>query len=209
MSEETRDYSTLGISARRAVETGLASAEWYHSDVPRAKLKQLMSRTDGPAVRDTLIWLACLLGFATIAVILWPSWWSVPFFLAYGVLYGSAGDSRWHECGHGTAFKTRWMNRAVYQLASFMTIRNPIAWRWSHSRHHSDTIIVGRDPEIVFMRPPNLMRVGANFFGLCDSYQGLKNMVNYALGRIGITFPNQKGPGRLPWRVSGALSMQW
>ena len=40
----------------------------------------------------------------------WGTWWCVPFFLVYGVLYGSSTDSRWHECGHGTAFKTRWMN---------------------------------------------------------------------------------------------------
>ena len=33
-------------------------------------------------------------------------------------------------------------------------VRNPVEWRWSHARHHTDTIIVGRDPEIVAMRPP-------------------------------------------------------
>ena len=43
----------------------------------------------------------------------------------YGVLYGSASDSRWHECGHGTAFKTPWMNDLVYQVASFMIMREP------------------------------------------------------------------------------------
>ena len=30
-----RDYSLLGPDAKRAVETGLAAAEWYHSDIPR------------------------------------------------------------------------------------------------------------------------------------------------------------------------------
>ena len=184
MADVKRDYSTLGPSARRAVEIGLASAEWYHSDLSREQLKQLMTRSDHPAVRDTLIWLACLIGFASIGIALWPSWWSAPFWLAYGVLYGSAGDSRWHECGHGTAFRTRWMNRVVYQIASFMMVRNPIAWRWSHSRHHSETIVVGRDPEIALMRPPNMLRLMSNFVGLSDSYHGLKNMLNYALGRI-------------------------
>ena len=82
----------------------------------------------------------------------------LPFF-CYGVLYGSASDSRWHECGHGTAFKTHWMNDAVYQIASFMMMREPTVWRWSHTRHHTDTIIVGRDPEIVAMRPPDLLGI--------------------------------------------------
>ena len=31
---------------------------------------------------------------------------ALPVFAVYGVLYASPADSRWHECGHGTAFKT-------------------------------------------------------------------------------------------------------
>jgi fatty acid desaturase len=92
----------------------------------------------------------------------WGSWVAAPFFLCYGVLYGSASDSRWHEAGHGTAFRTRWMNDVVYQIASFMIMREPTVWRWSHARHHTDTLIVGRDPEIVAMRPPRLAKILAN-----------------------------------------------
>ena len=55
-----RDYSLLGRDAKRAVETGLAAAEWYHTDVPRKQMKELMKREDGPAIRDTIIWLGAL-----------------------------------------------------------------------------------------------------------------------------------------------------
>lgn len=178
----SRDYSLIGRDAQLAVEKGLASAEWYHTEVPRKTMKDLMKRSDGPAIRDTIIWLGSMIVFAGLAVWLWPSLWSVPFFLAYGVLYGSATDSRWHECGHGTAFKTRWMNDVVYQIASFMIMRNPVTWRWSHTRHHTDTIIVGRDPEIVFMRPPELARVFLNFFGILDAAHAMKSMVLNAFG---------------------------
>ena len=41
-----RDYSLVGESSKRAVETGLASAEWYHTEIPRAAMKQLMQRKD-------------------------------------------------------------------------------------------------------------------------------------------------------------------
>ncbi|CAD7049894.1 fatty acid desaturase [Pseudorhizobium endolithicum] len=177
-----RDYSMLGHSARRAVEIGLASAEWYHTDVPRKAMKDLMKRTDAAAIRDTVIWLGSMVLLVAAAIWLWPTWWSAPFFLAYGVLYGSASDSRWHECGHGTAFKTRWMNDAVYQIASFMIMRNPVTWRWSHTRHHTDTIIVGRDPEIVFMKPIELFRIFLNFFGVLDAWHGMKTMVINAFG---------------------------
>ena len=44
------------------------------------------------------------------------------------------------------------MNNAVYEIRVFM-VRAIDAWRWTHTRHHTDTVIVGRDPEIVAMRP--------------------------------------------------------
>lgn len=40
------------------------------------------------------------------------------------------------------------MNDVVYQIVSFMLMRYPVSWRWSHARRHTDTSIVGRDPEI-------------------------------------------------------------
>ena len=55
MSRPKRDYSLVGASSRSAVETGLASAEWYHTDVPRKTMKALMQRSDAPAIRDTLL----------------------------------------------------------------------------------------------------------------------------------------------------------
>ncbi|KXF79071.1 fatty acid desaturase [Paramesorhizobium deserti] len=179
-----RDYSLIGRDAQAAVANGLTAAEWYHTDVPRKQMKDLMKRSDGPAIRDTIIWLGCMALFAGLGIALWGNWWSVPFFLAYGVLYGSAADSRWHECGHGTAFKTRWMNDAVYQIASFMMMRNPVTWRWSHARHHTDTIIVGRDPEIAVMRPPDLLRLVLNFFGLLDAWHAVGDMLRNACGNV-------------------------
>jgi fatty acid desaturase len=172
-----RDYSLLGEDGRRAVETGLAAAEWYHTDVPRKTMKELMQRSDGPAIRDTLLLYGLTIFFAGIGIWLWPSPWSAPFWLAYGVLYGSASDSRWHECGHGTAFRTPGMNNAVYEIASFMIMRNSATWRWSHARHHTDTYIVGRDPEIAVMRPPAMRKLVGNFFGLFDAWAYLSRMV--------------------------------
>ena len=159
-----RDYSLLGPDAERAVATGLAAAQWYHSDIDRKDMKALMKREDQPAIRDTddPLWRHGPFRRA-LGVALWPSWWSAPFWLAYGVLYGSAMDSRWHECGHGTAFRTGKYNDWVYQIASFCMVRNPVTWRWSHARHHTDTVIVGRDPEIVAMRPPALFRIVPQF----------------------------------------------
>ena len=176
-----RDYSLTGPDGRLAVERGLAAAEWYHTDVPRKDMKALMQRSDMPAIRDTIVWLGLMAVFAALAAWLYPSPWSIPLFLAYGVLYGSASDSRWHECSHGTAFRTQWMNQWVYQVACFMIMRNPVTWRWSHTRHHTDTYIVGRDPEIAVMRPPVLFKLVLNTFGILDGYDAMKKMLRHAL----------------------------
>jgi fatty acid desaturase len=184
-----RDYDLLGAGAREAVARGLKSAEWYHSDVPRKDMKTLMQRSDAPAIRDTIIWLGLMAVLAGLAIAMWPSWWAAIPLLAYGVLYGSATDSRWHECGHGTAFRTQWMNQWVYQIASFMIMRNPTTWRWSHTRHHTDTYIVGLDPEIAVMRPPVLRTVIGNFFGLFDGWTALKAM---AVNAAGVVTPVEK-----------------
>src|SRR5579872_6805062 len=179
-----RDYSLSGPENARAVAAGLANARWYRTDIPRARLKELMKRSDHPATRDTILWIGGLIVTGALGAWFWGSWWCVPFFAVYGVLYGSGGDSRWHECGHGTAFKTQWKNEAVYQLACFFMIRNPVVWRWSHSRHHTDTIIVGRDPEIITMRPPEVAKVMLNFFGILDAPQALAAMLRLATGGL-------------------------
>ena len=179
-----RDYSLLGKEAKTAEERGLKSAAWYHSDVSRKDMKELMQRRDGPAIRDTIIWLGAMILLAGVAIWLWPTWWSLLPLAAYGVLYGSATNSRWHECGHGTAFRTGWMNDVVYQIACFMIMRNPTRWRWSHARHHTDTLIVGLDPEIAVMRPPALLRTLLAFVGVLDAWFALKTMVMNSFGVI-------------------------
>ena len=181
---ESRDYALTGAEGRRAVERGLATAEWYASPIPRRRMKELMQRSDQPALRDTAIWLGAMALFGALGAWFWGSWLAAPFFLCYGVLYGSASDSRWHECGHGTAFRTRWMNDVVYHIGSFMIMREPTVWRWSHTRHHTDTLIVGRDPEIVAMRPPRLPKIVANFFGLVDVPVAFYHMFLHAGGQL-------------------------
>jgi len=177
-----RDYSLTGASSAQAIETGLAAAEWYHTDVPRKDMKALMQRRDGPALRDTALWIALHIVFAAGGIWFWGSWLSLPFWFAYGTLYGSAADARWHECGHGTAFRTRWMNDVVYHIASFQLIRNPVNWRWSHARHHTDTIIVGRDPEIAWMHPVKLVLKALVFFGIPDIWVSLRGLWRNAMG---------------------------
>jgi Na+-transporting NADH:ubiquinone oxidoreductase subunit F len=177
-------YSLTGENSTRAVERGLAEAEWYQSYVPRATMRKLLERRDGPAIRDTIIWFALIFACGYATCLLWPSWLAaIPYFI-YAVLYASTSDSRWHEAGHGTAFRTDWMNSALYEIASFMVMRESTIWRWSHTRHHSDTIIVGRDPEIAVPRPPDIKGILKSFCGLASYVSYFRNIVLHSFGRM-------------------------
>ena len=181
---QKRDYSITGPENKRALERGLASADWYQSPIPRPVMKELMKRKDGPAVRDTLILFASLSILGYLAFLSWGTWWAAPAFFLYGTFYASPGDSRWHECGHGTAFKTPWMNDVLYQIASFMVLRSATPWRWSHARHHTDTIIVGRDPEIITERPPIWRILLMQIFHLYGGPIEIKRFVLHVFGRL-------------------------
>lgn len=179
-----RNYSIVGPERSFAFEHGLVDAAWYTSPVDREKLRLLMQRRNGPAIRDTLLWFALLGGSGYLAHRSWGTLWMVPAFFVYGTLYGSVSDSRWHECGHRTAFKTAWMNDVVYYLASFMVWREAVSWRWSHIRHHSDPIIVGRDPEIAFQRPMKIRKPLKDFLGLTSNPGETKKILLNCVGRF-------------------------
>ena len=157
-----RDYSLTGLESSKAI----AYEDWYSCPIPRKRLKQLMKRSDKPALLNYGLWLMLLVVSGFIAYLSWGTWWALPAFFVYGVLYASCADSRWHECAHGTVFRSRWLNEVFYHLASFMALKNAYLWRWSHTRHHTHTLIVGRDPEIAFPRPPSMLALVSNLLYL-------------------------------------------
>lgn len=167
-----RDYTVGGPESDLAQQKGLASGQWFVPFVERKTMRRLMQRDDYHATRDTLLLVSLVGGFAYAS---YCYWWQERYgrfalcFWVYCTLYCSSADSRWHECGHATAFKTKWKNDLVYEIASFAVFREPLVWRFSHARHHTDTDIVGRDPEIDG-RPLDMWNLGLAFL----NYQGIK-----------------------------------
>lgn len=199
-----RDYSLAGVNSSLAIERGLAEADWYQSPVARDALRRLLDRRNGPALRDTILWFVLIFTSAYATCVLWGSWWAVLPYILYSALYATTSDSRWHEAGHGTAFKTDWMNNALYEIASFMVMRESVVWRWSHTRHHSDTIIVGRDPEIAAPRPTNVKNFILSFFGLVTYPKYFRHIVLHALGRMSAeekTFIPESEFSKVCWRA--------
>lgn len=202
-----RDYSLNGPETKRAFERGLVSAEWYKPPVPRERMKAFMRRSDFPALWHLLLWFALIAGLGVLTFLTWGTWWAVPVYLLYCNVLTSSSDPRWHECGHGTAFRTQWINDAVYHFASFFLLREPTVWRFSHARHHTDTIIVGRDPEIVTPRPPALLKLFLTLFNLPGGAKTIGHVFVHALGRK--TFPEEDFVPASEWPKVFAAARGW
>ena len=179
-----RDYSLTGSETAHALEQQLHDAQWYESPVPREAMRELLERRDDIALRDTALWFGLLLLCGYLGYRWWGTIWAILPFAVYGVIYGSSSDSRWHESLHGTAFKTPWLNNVLYEIASFMVQRESTVWRWSHTRHHSDTIIVGLDPEIAVPRPPTLWKVLYGFSGIPASLDYFRRVWLHCAGQL-------------------------
>ncbi len=184
MSTQKKNYSLNGEEAIKAVQKGLAEATWYTAPVPRDKMRALLVRKNGPAIRDTLIWFGLIGVSGYMMYALWGTWWCLIPILIYSMLYASCSDSRWHESSHGTAFRSDWMNNWLYEVASFMVFRQSVSWRWSHTRHHSDTIVVGRDPEIAVPRPPDIKGLIMNLFAFKSVPPEFRRWMLHIAGRI-------------------------
>jgi fatty acid desaturase len=205
-----KDYGLTGISAQRAVQNGLVHAQWYSCPIDRKTLKNLMQRFDGPAVRDSAIWLAALAVSGALAFHFRGQWIALPFFAVYGVIYGSSSDSRWHECSHGTAFKTHQLNDAIYIVACVMIVREPTVWRWSHARHHTDTLIVGRDPEIAVERPPNFIALALDMFALKHVATAMYKLMIHSFGHVTAdecTYVPETERWRVAWEARAGLGL--
>ena len=157
--------------------------QWFSCDIPRSVLKQLMRRSDVEGFRNFGPWLVLLIASGYGGYLSWGTWWALPAFFVYGTLYTSS-DAHWHECSHGTAFRTRWINEFLYHALSFMTLREAYLWRWSHARHHTYTIIVGRDPEIGVPRPVKLIPIIGDFFYFFSGASELKKFILHACGFV-------------------------
>jgi fatty acid desaturase len=163
-------------------EDHLKEQEWYVPDLARKELKTYLKRDNRHAILSFGLWLILMGGFGYLAVISWGYWWAIPVFFLYGVVYSSA-NARWHECSHGTPFKTNWLNEVFYFIGGSMEFRDNIDFRWSHARHHSFTMMSIVDPEIPLKRPPNWGKV---ILDVCYLYSGIIAMRNIVLHSFGI-----------------------
>ena len=126
------------------------TAETSDLGIERKTLKALMRRSDRPG----LIWFGkWSLSMALSAYLLHLSFgspWVVPTMLWYSLVLVLPMYSLSHECAHGTAFRTRWLNELMFWFSSLVYLEEPLHRRYAHSTHHSWTSIDGLDGQQTF-----------------------------------------------------------
>ncbi|WP_213880933.1 fatty acid desaturase [Pseudomonas sp. dw_358] len=177
------DYRLTAQNQQLAALRGLVSAQWHTCSVERKVMKNLMKRSDRPALTNMALWFGLMLASAGVGIATWGTLWCIPAFALYGLLY-AASDHRAHELSHGTPFKTAGLNRFFYQIAAFMTFHESTYWRWSHTRHHTDTLVVGSDPEIAVPRPPSLLNMALDAFALRAVPVEMARTIRHAFGSV-------------------------
>ena len=155
---------------------------WFKPKIDPKTLKELTKRKDSPGWINTITYFAVLIISGYMAFLSWGTWWALPAFFIYGTIYAFS-NARWHEYGHRSVFKTRWLNDLFYYISSFFSYFEPVSWRWSHTHHHSRTIHQDIDYEIQVSRPSNLLDLFFfDLFGIKRVYFEFKKILLHSFG---------------------------
>ena len=122
----------------------ITNAQTSGITIDRNELKALMRRSDRPGLICLGCWLALLVVTGTLVLLSAGTWFIIPALLLYSGIFAIPAYALSHECAHGTAFRTRWLNEAVFWFTSLLYFEEPMHRRYSHASHHSHTWIEGR-----------------------------------------------------------------
>ena len=169
--------------------------------VPPDRLSALLRRRNLPGFIFLIgHGLATLLTGYLVALAL-GSWWLAPALLVHGAIVVH-WFAPFHECSHGTAFRSAAMNRIVGWITGTGLFLIPAYFRYEHLAHHSYTQITGDDPEMI----PMAERLGGYLWyatGLPYFYSNLAILVRMLFGRF-----NAVERKFLPGRALGSVVVE-
>ena len=123
---------------------------FYNSDqVPKKTFGALIRRSNHPALSRFIVMYALVIVTGVWVVLAWGgvAWNVLLSQLSFAVMVCSTFACL-HETAHGTAFKSKWLNRIAAFLCGLNHIYPSSLFRELHFAHHRHTHIPGLDPEI-------------------------------------------------------------
>ena len=124
--------------------------KWYRSPIDPATLRRLMQRSDLRGALQAVGYLRLIAATGAFTAYFFTQAMWLPFAVTLWC-HGTVGTLAFianHELGHGTVFRTRWLNGFIQSIFSLLSFRNPDAHGLSHIYHHRYTLYPDVDREL-------------------------------------------------------------
>lgn len=132
-----------------------------------------------------------LLAIGAAGFLVWisyGSWWLIPAWIFYGVMLTFL-FAPLHECIHGTAFRTSFINKSIATAAGFLLFLPANYFRRFHFAHHRHTNDPNRDPELQSAKPSTICQYVWSMTGLGSYWWPQIRMIAlYCCGRVNDSF---------------------
>ncbi len=148
--------------------------------VPSERLSELLQRRNLPGMVFLAGHAAATILTGYLVSLSLGTWWLAPALLAHGTVVVH-WFAPFHECSHGTAFRSAPMNRFVGWITGTGLFLIPVYFRYEHLAHHSHTQITGDDPEMI----PMAERLGGYLYyatGIPYFYSNLTSLARMLFG---------------------------
>ena len=133
--------------------------DWYRCQTPPGLLRELSRRSDAQGWLQAgghaaLFALTACLSFYFFLQELWLAFLLALF--CHGTITAFFRGNSTHELGHGTVFKTKWLNKVFLYLFSLIGWWDPFDYASSHTYHHRYTLHPEGDREVLLPVEPSL-----------------------------------------------------
>jgi fatty acid desaturase len=113
-----------------------------------------------------------------------------------------------HECVHITAFRSRWLNRAIGWLAGAASFYNSDYYRYYHHWHHRFTQDPANDPELMRPKPRTLAEYGLRLSGLLFWRDKIQEMYMVSSGRLSyLPFVPEPARYKVVWSMRAQVGL--
>jgi len=144
-----------------------------HEVIPSGLLKSLRKRKNLPAFSRLFVHVAAITSSGLLLWELHQTLWALPLMAIFGCLIALL-FAPLHECAHGTAFRTRWLNDLVGRITGFLVQRPFLYFRYRHTSHHTYTQHPQLDPDLVPLPKSRVHYVldmsARGFWKMCVAY---------------------------------------
>ena len=134
--------------------------KWHRIPVPREKLLELSKRSDAQGWFQAGGFFGLFLLTGVVTWVFWSEKMWLFFALslfAHGTVASFFGGAALHELGHGTVFRTKWLNKLFLYLLSIFSWHDPFEFNSSHTYHHRYTLHPDGDREVLLPLEPSFI----------------------------------------------------